>query len=288
LPSTREIRRRIKSIKSTSQITKAMEMVAAAKMRRAQERVLASRPYAQHMRGVLIDVAGRAAVGEVLHPLLERRQTGATGVIFISGERGLCGGFNANVLRRVAGFIAELGEAASLITVGRKGRDYMVRAGFQLTAEFGGLGGAPKAIDTNPIARTVIEDYEAGRLRRVFMVYTQFVSTMTQRPVVQQLLPVEPEKLLEEGPGAADYIFEPSPTGVMAVLLPRFVEVQVYQAILESVASEESARMVAMRNATENAKDLIESLTLTYNKARQTAITRELVDITTSIQAMRT
>jgi F-type H+-transporting ATPase subunit gamma len=288
LPSTREIRRRIKSIKSTSQITKAMEMVAAAKMRRAQERVLASRPYAQHMRGILIDVAGTAAHGEVLHPLLERRETGATGVIFISGERGLCGGFNANILRRAAGFISELGETAALITVGRKGRDYMVRAGYQLTAEFSGLGGAPKSIDTNPIARTVIEDYEAGRLRRVFMVYTQFVSTMTQRPVVQQLLPVEPETLLEEGPGAADYIYEPSPMGVMAALLPRFVEVQVYQAILESVASEESARMVAMRNATENAKDLIESLTLTYNKARQTAITRELVDITTSIQAMRT
>ena len=200
MPSTREIRRRIKSVKSTSQITKAMEMVAAAKMRRAQERVLAARPYAQHMRKILIDVAGKAVNGEVLHPLLERRETGATGVIFVSGERGLCGGFNANVLRRAAGFIAELREPATLITVGRKGRDYMVRAGYQLSAEFSGLGGAPKAIDTNPIARTVIEDYVAGKLRRVFLVYTQFVSTMTQRPVVQQLLPVEPERLHGRGP----------------------------------------------------------------------------------------
>jgi F-type H+-transporting ATPase subunit gamma len=288
LPSTREIRRRIKSVKSTSQITKAMEMVAAAKMRRAQERVLASRPYAHYMKEILIDVAGKAATGEVLHPLLERRESGATGIIFVSGERGLCGGFNANILRRAAGFIADLHEPATLVTVGRRGRDYMVRAGYQLTAEFSGLDGAPKAIDTHPIARTVIEDFVAGKLRRVFLVYTQFVSTMTQRPVVQQLLPVEPEMLQEDGPGAADYIFEPSPTGVLAALLPRFVEVQVYQAILESIASEESARMVAMRNATENAKDLIESLTLTYNKARQTAITRELVDITTSMQAMRT
>ncbi|MDP3047146.1 MAG: ATP synthase F1 subunit gamma [Chloroflexota bacterium] len=288
MPSTREIRRRIKSIKSTSQITKAMEMVAASKMRRAQERVLASRPYAHHMREILIDVAGKAVTGEVLHPLLERRETGAVGVIFISGERGLCGGFNANVLRRVAGFIGEIGGPTTLITVGRKGRDHMVRAGYQLSAEYSGLGGAPKSVDSNPIARTVIEDYTAGKLKIVFLVYTQFVSTMTQRPVVQQLLPVEPEKLQEEGPGAADYIYEPSPMGVMAELLPRFVEVQVYQAILESVASEESARMVAMRNATENAKELIESLTLTYNKARQTAITRELVDITTSMQAMRT
>jgi F-type H+-transporting ATPase subunit gamma len=288
LPSTREIRRRIKSIKSTSQITKAMEMVAAAKMRRAQERVLAARPYAHHMREIIIDVASTAARGEVLHPLLERRETGEIGIIFISGDRGLCGGFNANVIRRLTSFLEELGETAKLITVGRKGRDFMLRYGYGLSAEFSGLGDAPKSIDTSPIARTVIDDYTAGHLKRVYLVYTQFVSTMTQRPVVQQLLPVEPERLTEEGPGAADYIYEPSPQGIMAVLLPRFVEVQVYQAVLESIASEQSARMVAMRNATDNAKELIESLTLTYNKARQSAITSELVDITTSIQAMRT
>jgi F-type H+-transporting ATPase subunit gamma len=173
-----------------------------------------------------------------------------------------------------------------MVTVGRKGRDVMIRLGYDLTAEFTNLGDAPKSVDTLAIARTVIDDYTAGKLKRAYLVYTQFVSTMTQRPVVQQLLPVEPDTLNEDGPGSADYIYEPSPEGVMSVLLPRYVEVQVYQAILESIASEQSARMVAMRNATENARDLINSLTLTYNKARQTAITNELVDITTSIQAM--
>ncbi len=286
MPSTREIRRRIKSVKSTSQITKAMEMVAAAKMRRAQERVLAARPYAYHMKEIIIDVASTAARGEVLHPLLERRDAGSVALVFVSGDRGLCGAFNGNIIRRAVSFIEDLREDTTLITVGRKGRDVMLRLGYGLTAEFSNLGDAPKSVDTLPVARTVIDDYTAGKIKRAYLVYTQFVSTMTQRPVVQQLLPVEPESLHEDGPGSADYIYEPSPEGIMSVLLPRFVEVQVYQAILESRASEESARMVAMRNATENAKDLISNLTLNYNKARQTAITGELVDITTSIQAM--
>ncbi len=287
MPSTREIRRRIKSIKSTSQITKAMEMVAAAKMRRAQERVLASRPYAHHMREVLIDVAAKIAPGEALHPLLERHETGKVGIVFISGDRGLCGGFNANIIRRASAFVMEQKDPATLITVGRKGRDFMLRCGHDLTAEFTGLGSAPKAIDTSPIARTVIEDYTDGKLKRVYLVYTQFVSTMTQHATLQQLLPVEQKKLEEQEAGSADYIYEPSPQGILSVLLPRFVETAIYQAILESIASEESARMVAMRNATDNAKGLIDTLTLTYNKARQSAITGELVDITTSIQAMR-
>lgn len=287
MPSTREIRRRIKSVKSTSQITKAMEMVAAAKMRRAQERVLAARPYAHSMRQIIIDVACASAGGEVLHPLLQRHDTGKVGIVFISGDRGLCGGFNANSIRRVVSFIEETKESTTLVTVGRKGRDFLLRYGYHLSAEYSGLGDAPSVMDAVPIARSVMDDYMGGRLARAYLVYTEFVSTMTQRPVVQQLLPVEPESLAADGPGIADYIYEPNPQGVMSVLLPRFVEVQVYQAILESRASEESARMVAMRNATENAKELIESLTLAYNKARQTAITGELVDITTSIQAMR-
>ena len=287
MASTREIRRRIKSVKSTSQITKAMEMVAAAKMRRAQERVLAARPYAHSMKEIIIDVAHASAGGEVLHPLLRRQDTGKIGIVFISGDRGLCGGFNANVIRRVVNFIEEAKEPTTLVTVGRKGRDFLVRYGYHLSAEYSLLGDAPSSMDAVPIARSVMDDYIGGRLRRVYLIYTEFVSTMTQRAVVQQLLPVEPGRLVEDGPGSADYIYEPSPQGVMSVLVPRFVEVQVYQAILESRASEESARMVAMRNATDNAKELIDSLTLTYNKARQQAITGELVDITTSIQAMR-
>ena len=239
------------------------------------------------MKEIIIDVASASAGGEVLHPLLQRHDTGKIGIVFISGDRGLCGGFNANVIRRVVSFMGETKEPSTLVTVGRKGRDFLLRYGYHLSAEYSALGDAPSAMDAVPIARSVMDDYTGGRLKRAYLIYTEFVSTMTQRPVVQQLLPVEPGQMVEDGPGAADYIYEPSPQGVMSVLLPRFVEVQVYQAILESRASEESARMVAMRNATDNAKELIDSLTLTYNKARQTAITGELVDITTSIQAMR-
>lgn len=265
-----------------------MEMVAAAKMRRAQERVLAARPYAHRMREVLVDVAAAIPPGEVPHPLLERHDNGRIGIVLISADRGLCGGFNANVIRRAVLFIQEhQDDAVTLITVGRKGRDFMIRCGYHLSAEFTGLGDAPRLADIIPIARTVIDDYSQGKLKRVYLIYTRFVSTMTQRPTVQQLLPIEPERLEEQEPGAADYIYEPSQREILALFLPRFVEVQIYQAILESLASEHSARMVAMRNATDNAEDLIDSLTLSYNKARQSAITKELVDITTSIQAMR-
>jgi F-type H+-transporting ATPase subunit gamma len=273
----RIIKRRIRSIKSTAKITRAMEMIAASKMRRAQERGLAGRPYAERMHMVLADLAAQQQDG-ALHPLLESRPANRIAMVHITPDRGLCGGLNANINRRTAGFLLERPEPKVLITVGRKGRDFMARYGQEIRAEFTQLGDQPSLLDSLPISRVVIDDYSSGFVDVVYLVYARFVTTMVQRPALEQLLPVEPASI---PPGQnVEYIYEPGPSAVLAELLPRFVEMQLYHAILESIASEQSARMVAMRNATENANELIEDLTLTYNKARQEIITTELLDIT--------
>ena len=282
MANIRVIRRRIRSIQSTAKITKAMEMVATSKMRRAQERVLAGRPYAEKIQQVLADLA--AQPGRTVHPLLERREVNRVQAIHITADRGLCGGLNTNMNRSTATFILEQVAPTVLITVGRKGREFMVRYGREVRAEFTGISDRPSLLDTVPISRIVIDDYTSGLVDRVYLAYTRFVTTMTQRPVVQQLLPVEPARM-ERG-GEIEYIYEPTSKVVLAELLPRFVEMEVYHAILESIASEQSARMVAMRNATENANEMIEDLTLMYNKARQEMITRELLDITGGAEAL--
>ncbi len=282
MANIRVIRRRIRSIQSTAKITKAMEMIATSKMRRAQERVLAGRPYAEKIQQVLADLA--AQPGRTVHPLLERREVNRVQAIHITADRGLCGGVNTNMNRSTATFILEQVAPTVLITVGRKGREFMVRYGREVRAEFTGISDRPSLLDTVPISRIVIDDYTSGLVDRVYLAYTRFVTTMTQRPVVQQLLPVEPARM-ERG-GEIEYIYEPTSRAVLAELLPRFVEMEVYHAILESIASEQSARMVAMRNATENANEMIEDLTLVYNKARQEMITRELLDITGGAEAL--
>jgi F-type H+-transporting ATPase subunit gamma len=284
MANIRLIRRRIRSIQSTAKVTKAMEMIAASKMRRAQERVLAGRPYAEKLRHVLADLAAQFSAEEAVHPLLERRPVNRIAVIHITTDRGLCGGLNTNMNRRTAAFLLEQSVPVTLITVGRKGRDFMRRYGREIEAEITGLGDRPSLLDTRAISRIVIEDYTSRRVDQVFLAYTRFITTMTQRPVLEQLLPVEPRQF--ERKYYVEYIYEPSSAAVLAELLPRFVEMQVYHAILESIASEQSARMVAMRNATENAKELIEHLTLVYNKARQETITKELLDITGGAAAL--
>ena len=273
----RLIRRRIRGIQSTAKITRAMEMIATSKMRRAQEAGLAGRPYSEKISQVLADLAALPQAGDSLHPLLQRRPVTKIAMVHISPDRGLCGGLNANINRRTASFILEQGVPVTLITVGRKGLDFMRRYGRNIRAEFTRLGDRPSLLDTLPISRIIIDDYTNGVIDLVYLAYTQFISTMTQRPILQQLLPVEPATI----PGAqnVDYIYEPSSALVLGGLLPRFVEMQVYHAILESIASEQSARMVAMRNATDNANELIQDLTLMYNKARQESITKELLDI---------
>jgi len=277
----RIIRRRIRSIRSTAKITKAMEMIAASKMRQAQLRVLAARPYSEKMREVLANLAAQPRTEGDSHPLLQHREVQHMTVIHITGDRGLCGGMNANVNRRTASFILEQRTPVNLITVGRKGRDFMSRYGRDIRAEFTQLGDKPALVDTTAISRVVIDDY-AGRLTdEIYLAYTEFITTAIQRPAFRKLLPIEPAKLRPSE--SIDYIYEPSASVVLGELLPRYVEMQVYQAILESIASEQSARMVAMRNATDNANEMIDDLTLTYNKARQELITKELLDISGGI-----
>ncbi len=282
MANIRLIRRRIRSVQSTAKITKAMEMVATSKMRKAQDRDLAGRPYAEKIQQVLADLV--AQQGGRIHPLMERREVKKIEIIHITPDRGLCGGLNANMNRSTASFILEHVSPSVMITVGRKGRDYMLRYGREVRAEFTGIGDRPSLVDTLPMSRIVIDDYSNRFADVVYLAYTRFVSTMTQRPVLQQLLPVEPAK--RERGGEADYIYEPGRKSVLAELLPRFVEMQVYHAILESIASEQSARMVAMRNATDNANELVQDLTLVYNKARQEMITKELLDITGGVEAI--
>ena len=284
MANIRLIRNRIRSIQSTAKITKAMEMISTSKMRRAQERGLAGRPYSEKIHEVLAALAALPQAGDSLHPLLQRRPMNRIAIVHIAPDRGLCGGLNANINRKTAGFILEQGVPVTIVAIGRKGVDFMRRHGRDIRAEFTQLGDRPSLLDSMPISRIIIDDYTNGIIDLVYLAYTQFVSTMVQRPVLQQILPIEPATI----PRAqnVDYIYEPGPDIVLGELLPRFVEMQVYHAILESIASEQSARMVAMRNATDNANELIEELTLMYNKARQESITKELLEITGGAEAL--
>jgi len=284
MANIRLIRRRIRGVQSTAKITRAMEMIATSKMRRAQEAGLAGRPYSEKISQVLADLAALPQEGRPVHPLLQRRSVTKIAIVHITPDRGLCGGLNANINRKTASFILEQSVPVTLIAVGRKGLYFMRRYGRDIRAEFTRLGDRPSLLDTLPIPRIIIDDYTNGVIDLVYLAYTRFISTMTQRPILQQLLPVEPATI----PRAqnVDYIYEPSSALVLGELLPRFVEMEVYHAILESIASEQSARMVAMRNATDNANELIQDLTLMYNKARQEAITKELLDITGGAAAL--
>jgi len=235
-----------------------MEMIATSKMRRAQERGLAARPFSEKIRQVIADLAALPGEQE-LHPLLRRRPVKKIAIVHITPDRGLCGGLNTSLSRKTASFITEQNVPASLITVGRKGRDFMRRYGREIRAEFTNMGDRPGLIDTLPISRIIIDDYSGGVVDTVYLLYARFISTMTQRPVMEQILPVAPAAIPRVQ--NVDYIYEPAPGVVLEGLLPRFVEMQVYHAVLESIASEQSARMVAMRNATDNASELIDELT---------------------------
>ncbi len=297
MATVRELRRRIKGIASIAQVTRAMQMVAASKMRRAQEQALATRAYAAKAWEVISHLAAQPG-HEQLHPLLvERHPPRALGVVLITSDKGLCGGYNTNVLRTAVQFFRQAPAPVKVCAVGRKGREFMIRHGVQVVAEFSLGARHPTFVDTTPIARTVIEDYSMGLCDQVWLIYTEFINTMTQRPTVRPLLPITPGRLrgsvldrfLADLPPrqALEYIYEPAPHQLLSVMLPRFVELQVYQAILEAQASEHSARMVAMRNATDSANDLVDQLTLQYYRARQEAITKEMVDIAGGAEALQ-
>ena len=284
MPSERQIKRRIRSVENTAKITKAMSMIAASKMRRAQEAALRGRPYSERMRELLADLAAQSQDEEHLHSLLRRREAKNVEIVHITPDRGLTGGLNSNINRTGAQFILSQDGQSSVVAVGKKGRDFMVRYGRNVRAVFTDLGDRPSLADVTPIARLVIEEYAQGRVDAVYMVYARFVSTTRQRPVVEPLLPVVPAELRPQD--AVGYIYEPDGLVVLSALLPRFVEMQLYHAMLEAIASEQSARMVAMRNATDNANDMVEDLTLVMNKVRQETITRDLLDIVVGAAAV--
>ena len=283
MPSLRDIRRRIRSVRNMSQVTRAMQMVAASRMRRAQQRVLASRPYSEAVRVMLGELSQQRADPMTLHPLLRTRPVRTRAYVIFTSDRGLAGALNSNVLRRATEEILAQPSDPEVITAGRKGQDFYTRRGRRLAATFIGLGERADYQDIIPIARVAIDAYTNETVDAVHLVYPRFVSTLTQAPTVVQLLPLQP---LEEHGTTLEFIVEPSPEEILNALLPRYVEVQLYQALLETTASEHSARMMAMRNATDNALEIVQSLTLSYNKARQAAITKEITEIATAAEAL--
>jgi F-type H+-transporting ATPase subunit gamma len=290
MPSTRDIRRRIKSIKNTAQITKAMQMVAAAKMRRAQQAALAGRPYATLMNSVLAQVSKNA--GDFTHPLLEKRDVKKRGVILISSDKGLAGALNSNLVREAARFDKE---TTVYVAAGRKGSQFVARTKRKLAAEFT-YKDSPMFAEARAISRFAQDLFARGEVDSVDILFTNYISTLNQKPEARPFLPVSEIKAVTAGlhdadtgdaaPSTTEYLFEPGAAEVLGALLPHYLNYQVYQILLEAKASEHSARMVAMKNATDNAKQLIKDLTLEYNKLRQSNITRELLEITSAAMAM--
>ena len=290
MPSLIDLRRRIRAVKNTQQITTAMKMVAASKLRRAQERMMSARPYALQMQRVLANVASR--VDPSIHPLLtvrERRPESRTLVIVVTGDKGLCGSFNTNVIKGGATYIATSAESCTLGLVGRKGRDFFGRRGFSVMFEQVGIFQKLRFDDAQVIARTAIDAFVSEDVDRVVLVYNEFKSVMTQRVVVDQLLPiarVDVEGSAAPAANQIDYLYEPSPQSIFNELLPRYIEAQVYRALLESNAAFFAAQMTAMDTATKNSADMISSLTLYMNKVRQAAITREIIEVVSGAQAL--
>jgi F-type H+-transporting ATPase subunit gamma len=286
MPTLRQINRRIRSVQSTAKTTRAMSLVAGSKMRKAQQMALSHRPYAEQLDYLLSDVVEgiRSAVEEgALHPLLERREVNTPGLVVMTPDRGLSGGLPTNLIRRAGQLLLEHPNT-KIIAVGRKGVDFFRRS-HQLLGEFTRLGDYPSYEDALPIARLVMDAYTSHEVDSVNIVYPNFVNTVIQRPEVMELLPVTVPEAGETAI-ATEYIYEPDAQSVLEDLMPRYVEVELYRAVLEMAASEQSARMVAMRNATDAAQELIEELTLLRNKVRQEQITKELLDIVGGVEAM--
>jgi F-type H+-transporting ATPase subunit gamma len=303
MPSTREIRRRIRSAKNISQITRAMEMVAASRMKRATQQALSGRPYSQRIGDLIRNLSRRLDMTDTegLNPLLLSRPIKNITVIVFTADKGLAGALNTNILRRTTRFILNEvdGVPVNVVAVGRKGRDFMIRYGRPLLAEFTGLGDRPTIQDIRAISRVVTDEFVSGRTDAVYLIYTDFINTLLQRPNVYRLLPIDISNIGEGGalPGVnqeeqaasdrteIEYEYEPGGRQVLAQLVPRYIEVRLYQALLEHLASEHSSRMVAMRNATQNAKEMISDLTLSYNKLRQANITSEIIEVSSGAAA---
>ncbi|MBI5286472.1 MAG: ATP synthase F1 subunit gamma [Deltaproteobacteria bacterium] len=284
MPGLRDIKRRIKSVKSTQQITKAMKMVAAAKLKRAQEEIWAARPYARKMMEVLSSLAARTR--PEAHPLLMKREVRRVELLIITSDRGLCGGFNSNIIRTSEDFIRRNKGRFDIYLnlIGRKARDYFRRRGFELRAERPNTLGRPSYSWASEIGQEIVDAYIKGVFDEVYLVYSEFITVFSQRPTVVRLLPIVP---LEMEGFPSGYIFEPSEDEILSQLLPKHVDVQVFRALLESSASEHGARMTAMDSATRNASELIDALTLRFNRLRQAGITKELMEIVGGAEALK-
>ncbi len=300
MSTAREVQKRIKSVRNIGQITRALEAVSASRVRRAQARAIASRVFAEKAWEILLNVQSLATKGEILHPLLvEREEVKEVMIVLITSDRGLAGAYNGNIIRAVQRFSERLGVPVRYVTVGGKGRDALIRAGENVVAEFSDLPAEVMTADIAPIARLAVDEFLSGHVDNVFIAYTDFINMLSQRPSVLDWLPLTPYTVKDQV--AAEYIkdvppvtggmsiyeYEPGPEAILNEIVPRFVELQLYQAVLESQASEHAARMVAMRNASDNAVQLADDLTLVYNKARQTAITNEILDIAGGAEALQ-
>ena len=291
MPTIRQLKRRITSVKNTAKITNALQLVAASKKKRAQDRATQGRPYAEKIQGVLASLASTGGTGdeEEKHSFLVQRPVRNIGILHITPDRGLCGALNSSLNREASSFVSELSAPVSMVSVGKKGRDFFLRSDLNVTAEFTELGDYPALTQTQTIAKVIMEDYLNGLVDKVFISFGEFINTVNQQPVIKQLLPVIPPKQDDaqvDETLTQEYIFEPNPLLVYERLLPRYVIMQVHAAILESAASEQSARMVAMKNATDNASDIESELTLTYNKVRQEQITNDLLAIVGGAEAL--
>jgi F-type H+-transporting ATPase subunit gamma len=287
MATLRDIQRRIRSVQSTQKITKAMKLVAAAKFRRAQERILQARPYAIKMDELLGSLVGRT--GDETHPLLARRDTGRQRLVIVTADKGLCGAFNSNVLRDSLRFLRGAAETSvTLVVVGKKARDFYRRRPFTVKSEMLGFFDRLAYSHAQELANGLIEDYLTEEVDEVHLIYNEFRSVAVQRPVRHQLLPIEAKGEAEgDGGPQEEYLYEPSPEAILASLLPRHVTTQVYRALMESAAGEYGARMTAMEAASKNAREMINVLTIQYNKARQERITKELLDIVGGAEALR-
>ncbi len=285
MASLRDIKLRIRSVKSTQKITKAMEMIAASKMKRAQTQALKGRPYLTKLKEILADIIFLSDP-RLKHPLLEKRaEVKKVGYVFITANRGLCGAYNTNVIRTMLEILKEKNDKEEIVlTVGKKGRQAMERIGKNILADFENISDKPSFLETLGISKIMTQDFLDGKLDEVYMVYNHFYSALTQKPVVVKLLPVEPTHDLLKPTNKRNYIFEPKKEQILDELLQRYVQTMVYQTVLEAVASEQSARMLAMRQATDNAGEIVDNLTLHYNKARQTKITKEILEVVAGSQ----
>lgn len=284
MPGVRDIKRRIRSVKNTQQITKAMKMVSAAKLRRTQAATVASRPYAHKLEEILERIV--ASAGETKHPLMLERPVKSVGIILITADRGLAGGYNANVIRKGILEAARFGETeVSFLAVGRKGRDFLRRRKKKIDGEVIGLKDVPTFTEAQNIAQKAVDSFMGGKYDAVYIVYQEFITTVQQRPVIKQLLPIPYEKKEEEE--VSEYLYEPGPQEVLGILLPKYINNTVFHLLMETKTSEHGARMAAMGSATDNATEMIDKLTLSYNRSRQAAITREISEIVGGANALQ-